>query len=173
MRKILAPVGVPGLAASALAIAGPITAHAAGSTGPCSGAGTGNPVQHTGSGHHSFTDSHNNCVNFVGVSDTAFLNDSNFNLINMVGNSDTVHDLHERRQQRLPDLHRRVRHDAAEHRRLQRGVCRRSDHHLLSGTGPRRRAGGPARAAILRACLSATWASTSPTSPPRGRTTTP
>jgi hypothetical protein len=92
MRKTLVPISVAGLAASALAIAGPITAHAAGTTGPCSGAGTGNPVQHTGSGHHSFTDSHNNCVNFVGVSDTAFLNDSNFNLINMAGNSDTVHD---------------------------------------------------------------------------------
>ena len=57
MRKILVPVGAASLAAGALAIAGPTTAHAAGTTGPCSGAGTGNPVQHTGTGHHSFTDS--------------------------------------------------------------------------------------------------------------------
>ena len=31
-------------------------------------------------------------MNFVGVSDTAFLNDSNFNLVNMFGSFDTVHD---------------------------------------------------------------------------------
>jgi hypothetical protein len=50
------------------------------------------PVQHTGPGHHSFTDSHNNCVNFANSSGTAFLNDSNFNLINEFGTNDTVHD---------------------------------------------------------------------------------
>jgi len=93
MRKILAPVAVAGLTASALAIAGPITAHAAGTSGgPCSGAGTGSPVQHTGPGHHSFTDSDNNCVNFVGTGNTAFLNDSDNKLINMFGNNDIVRD---------------------------------------------------------------------------------
>jgi len=92
MRRMLAPLAGAGLAVAALAVAGPVTAHAAGSGGPCSGAGTSNPVQHTGNGHHSFTDSHNNCVNFSGTGDTAFLEDSNFNLINMAGNNDTVHD---------------------------------------------------------------------------------
>ncbi len=80
------------LAASALAIAVPVTAQAAGTTGPCGGAGTGNPVQHTGNGHHSFTGSHSNCVNFVGVGNTAELTDSDFNLLNFGGVNDTVHD---------------------------------------------------------------------------------
>jgi hypothetical protein len=89
--KILPPLGIAGLAASALALAGPVTAHAAGTQGPCGGT-PGNPVQHTGNGHHSFTDSHNNCVNFSGANNTAFLDDSDFNLINMAGNNDLVHD---------------------------------------------------------------------------------
>ncbi len=92
MLKILAPLGAAGLAASALAVAGPVAVRAAGSQGPCGSAGPGHPIQHTGAGHHSFTDSHNNCVNFVGSGNTAFLDDSNFNLINMAGNNDTVHD---------------------------------------------------------------------------------
>lgn len=90
MIKTLAPVGV---AAALLAACVPLTAQAdaPGTSGPCSGAGTGNPVQHTGNGHHSFTDAHNNCVNFVGTNNTAFLDDSNFNLVNMNGNNDVVH----------------------------------------------------------------------------------
>jgi hypothetical protein len=92
MLKILAPLGSAGLAAAAFAIAGPVTAHAAGTTGPCGFDSSNRPVQHTGTGHHSFTDSHNNCVNFVGTGNTAFLDDSDFNLINMNGNNDTVHD---------------------------------------------------------------------------------
>ncbi len=90
MLRMVLPIGAAGLAAAALAVGGPITVHAAGSGGPCGGAGTGNPVQHTGNGHHSFTGSHNNCVNFAGPGDTAYLTDSDLNLINMNGSNDVV-----------------------------------------------------------------------------------
>lgn len=92
MLRTLAPFATAGLAVAALTVAVPTTAHAAGTAGPCGAAGTGNPVQHTGNGHHSFTDSHNNCVNFVGTNGTAFLQDSDFNLINLAGDHDTVRD---------------------------------------------------------------------------------
>lgn len=92
MLRTMASFATASLAVAALAVATPTLAHAAGTTGPCSGAAMGNPVQHTGNGHHSFTDSHNNCVNFVGTGGTAFLEDSDFNLINLGGNNDTVRD---------------------------------------------------------------------------------
>ena len=79
--------GVLGAAAMAMAMAVPVTGHAQVTNGPCSGAGTGNPVQHTGTGHHSFTDSHNNCVAFNNPGNTAFLNDSNNNSIDALINA--------------------------------------------------------------------------------------
>src|SRR5258708_39817778 len=92
MLKTMAPFATAGLAVAALAVAVPTTAHAAGTTGPCGFAGPGQPIQHTGNGHHSFTDSHNNCVNFAGTGNTAFLDDSDFNLVNMLGHNHTVRD---------------------------------------------------------------------------------
>jgi hypothetical protein len=70
-------LGVAGLAAPALALAVPVTAHANGTPGgTCPGG-----QQHTGPGHHSFTHSDGNCVTFSDPSQTAFLNTSDFNSI--------------------------------------------------------------------------------------------
>jgi hypothetical protein len=89
MQRILAAAGATALAATALAMSGPVTAHAQGTTGPCA-----NGTQHQGafSGHHSFTDSHNNCVQFNAPNDTAFLTDSNFNSIIFNGANNIVED---------------------------------------------------------------------------------
>jgi hypothetical protein len=86
MLKLLAPFAIGGLAAAAMAIGSPVTAHANGTNGPC----PSNGLQHTGPGHHSFTDSHNNCVNFAYSDQIAYLTDSNFNLINIGGHFDSV-----------------------------------------------------------------------------------
>lgn len=88
MLQRLILLAAPCLAASALVVSGPITAHAVtGTTGACA-----NGDQHTGNVHHSFTDSHRNCVTATGSGETAYLTDSNFNLINMFGSNDTVRD---------------------------------------------------------------------------------
>ena len=92
MLRTLAPFATAGLAVAALVVAAPTTAHAAGTQGPCGFAGPGQPIQHTGNGHHSFTDSHNNCVNFSGTNGTAFLEDSDLNLINLAGDHNAVRD---------------------------------------------------------------------------------
>jgi hypothetical protein len=90
MHKSLVLAAGASMAATAAAMAGPVTAHAQqtgpGSDGPCPSTGK----QHTGPGHHSFTHSDNNCVNFANSSGTAYLTDSDFNLINMNGLKDTV-----------------------------------------------------------------------------------
>jgi hypothetical protein len=82
-----------GTALSALAVVVPVTTHAAGTTGPCSFTSPNHPLQHTGNGHHSFTDSHDNCVQFgTTTGNTAFLDDSNFNSVIFTGNNNTLHD---------------------------------------------------------------------------------
>ena len=79
MLRLVLPFAATGLAAAALAVGGPVVAHASGPTG-CQLFGGPTPEQHFASGHHSFTDSHNNCAAFFGTNGTAFLNDSNYNL---------------------------------------------------------------------------------------------
>lgn len=91
MLKVVLSVAATGLAAAALAVGGPVVAHASGPTG-CQLFGGPTPDQHFGLGHHSFTDSNNNCVVFEGTNGTAFLNDSNFNLILIAGTNNTVND---------------------------------------------------------------------------------
>ena len=91
MLRLLTTLGAA-LGAAALAVAVPVTGHAVVVNGPCSGAGTGHPVQHTGTGHTSFSDSHNNCVQFNNPGNTAFLDESNNNSIVFYGTNNTVED---------------------------------------------------------------------------------
>ena len=91
MLKLVLPFAATGLAAAALAVGAPVVAHASGPTG-CQVFGGPTPDQHLGPGHHSFTDSSNNCVVFDNANDTAFLNDSNLNLMFIGGTNNTVND---------------------------------------------------------------------------------
>lgn len=103
MVKLLTTLAAAGLAAAGLAMAGPVTAHAQipytgcgpGGCGPCFTPSPGHPVQSEDFGFgnkHSFTNSHNNCVEFDGNNNTAFLNDSDGNAVIMLGNNNKVDD---------------------------------------------------------------------------------
>ncbi len=96
MLKKLTLVAAAGVAAATLAMGGALTAHAQpppppppppggpGTSGPCFTPTKNHPVQTEGSGanqSHAFNDSHNNCVDFEGNNDSAYLENSNFNFI--------------------------------------------------------------------------------------------
>jgi hypothetical protein len=92
MRKVLSLLAAPCLATTVLAVSGQIAAHAAfpnGTTGPCP-SGEQHILLSTSTLHHSFTGSHDNCVESGGTGNTAFLTDSDFNLVNMFGSNDTI-----------------------------------------------------------------------------------
>jgi hypothetical protein len=93
MPKLVLSTAVAGLSAAALAVCGPVTAHASSGPTGCQNFGFSTPEQHVfAPGHHSFTNSNENCVLFGDSSDTAFLNNSNFNFIGLGGLNNTVHD---------------------------------------------------------------------------------
>jgi hypothetical protein len=92
MVKSLTALAAAGLAVAALALAVPLTGHAQGSGGPCFFASKGHPVQHTGTGHTSFSDSHDNCVRFNNTGNTAFLDESDGNSIVFNGTNNIVED---------------------------------------------------------------------------------
>lgn len=92
MLKLVLATAATGLVAAALAVSGPLTARAASGPTGCELFGGPTPEQHFGDGHHSFTNSNDNCVVFEDPSNTAFLNDSNYNFILMGGVHNTVND---------------------------------------------------------------------------------
>jgi hypothetical protein len=100
MVKLLNSLAAAGLATAALAVAGPVTAHAQANCspngcGPCFFSSPGHPVQHVdyGTGNkHGFTDSHDNCVIYYGNNNTTLLNGSDGNLFLMFGNNNKVDD---------------------------------------------------------------------------------
>ncbi len=90
--KLVLSTAAAGLAASALAMCGSVTAHASSGPTGCELFGGPTPEQHFGVGHHSFTNSNDNCVVFEDPSNTAFLQNSNFNFMVMGGYNNTVND---------------------------------------------------------------------------------
>jgi hypothetical protein len=94
MSRALTVSAALGMAATALAIAGPSTVHA--SFPSTSGGVCSNGRQSTGSGtnfKHSFDSSHNNCIDAEGSDDYAGLHNSNFNQALIYGNDNYIDDL--------------------------------------------------------------------------------